>query len=463
MAPVATPYSLRRRLLLWLLVPLVIIGIVALIETYRSARALADRVSDRVLAGSAQAIGERVVVGDDGLLEVDIPYVALDMLTSAAQDRVFYRVDGPPGTFITGYQALPQPDGGGDLRTGLSFHDASFRNEPIRVAILNGAASSGLRSIPFRVTVAETTSARQRLSEDILLRSAARQGLLIISAAIIVWLAVTAGLRPLHRLEGAIGRRSSDDLRPIEHKVPREVEGLVLTINNFMSRLSTALSALRHFTGNASHQLRTPLAIVRTELALSMRAQTLSEAHSAADKADRAVTHAERVLSQLLLLARVDEAASDTLTAATADLVALARRVTTEHVRSAADRGVDLGCEAEGSAFVRGDEMLLGEMLGNLIDNAVRYAGRGASATVRVRHQGDEIMLDVEDNGPGIPPDLRERVRERFGRGAPGSDGAGLGLSIVAEIVTLFGGRFALLEGPDGRGLVAHASFSARQ
>ncbi len=275
--PPVTPYSLRRRLLLWLLVPLVLIGVVALVETYRSARLLADQVSDRVLAGSAQAIGERVVVGDDGALEVDIPYVALDMLTSAAQDRVFYRIDGPPGTFITGYQGLPEPDAGADPHTGLSFRDAVFRNEPIRVAVLNGAASTGLSSIPFRVTVAETTNARQRLSEDILLRSAARQGVLILSAAIIVWLAVSAGLRPLYRLEAALGRRSSDELRPIEHRVPREVGGLVSTINNFMARLAAALDALRHFTGNASHQLRTPLAIIRTELALAKRANRLPQ------------------------------------------------------------------------------------------------------------------------------------------------------------------------------------------
>lgn len=459
-APLGAPYSLRRRLLLWLLGPLLLIGVIALTETYRSARILADQVSDRVLAGSAQAIGERVVVGGDGALEVDIPYVALDMLTSAAQDRVFYRIDGPPGTFITGYRGLPGPDGDADQRTGLSFRDAVFRDEPIRVAVLIGAASTGLSAIPFRVTVAETTNARRRLSEDILLRSAARQGVLIFSAAIIVWLAVSAGLRPLYRLQTAIGRRSSDDLRPIEHRVPREVGGLVSTINNFMARLSSALEALRHFTGNASHQLRTPLAIMRTELALARRADSLASAHIATENADRAAAHAERILSQLLLLARVDEAASEALAHKTTDLALLARRVVADRVRQAAARSVDLGVETEGEALVRGDAMLLGEMLSNLIENAIRYAGTGSQATVRVVRHDDKALLEVEDNGPGIPPAMRESVRERFARNTSGREqGAGLGLSIVTEIAALFDGKLVLTDGPDGHGLVARVSF----
>ncbi len=455
----AVPYSLRRRLLVWLLLPLVLIGVVALAETSRSARVLADQVSDRVLAGSAQAIGERVVVGEDGALEVDIPYVALDMLTSAAQDRVFYRVDGPPGAFITGYRALPE--GNADQRSGLSFRDAVFRNELIRVAVLNGAASTGLSSIPFRVTVAETTNARRRLSEEILLRSAVRLAVLIVSAAIIVWFAVTAGLRPLYRLQTAIGRRSSDDLRPIEHRVPREVGGLVSTINNFMARLAAAIEALRHFTGNASHQLRTPLAIVRTELALAKRAETLAAAQVATENADRAAAHAERIVSQLLLLARVDEAASEALAQKTTDLTLLARRIVADNVRQAADRGVDLGVEADGEAVVRGDPMILGEMLSNLVENAIRYTGSGGGhATVRVTRFDAKVVLEVEDNGPGIPPAMRDRVRERFARNTSGSQqGAGLGLSIVSEIAALFGGNLVLTDGTGRSGLTARVSF----
>ncbi|WP_406873481.1 sensor histidine kinase N-terminal domain-containing protein [Aminobacter sp. P9b] len=454
----AKPYSLRRRLLLWLLVPLVALGLVALADTYNEAVDTANAVSDRVLAGSALAIAERVVVAEDGALEVDIPYVALEMLTSAAQDRVFYRVDGPSG-FITGYQTLPVIEGLEQEESG--YTDASFRGEPIRLTSLSRAASTGASSIPFVVTVAETTIARTQLAQTILLRSALRLAILIGSAAAIVWLAVTFSLRPLYRLRDAIAERNPDDLHPIEQSVPKEVRGLVDTVNSFMGRLGSALGAMRHFTGNASHQLRTPLTIIRTQLALASRAHSLEEARQAARIGDEAVAHAERVIAQLLLLAKVDEAASDRLKSLDAvDLTALAQQLTADRVTQAHAAGIDLGFEGEQALFVRGEPMLLSEMIRNLIENVLAYAGAGTEATVKVLDQGADVVLEVEDTGPGIPATELENVRQRFVRGREGDKpGAGLGLPIVEEIASLFGGRLELLAGADGCGLRVRVVF----
>lgn len=449
-------YSLRRRLLLLLFLPLLGIGVLALADTWREAVTTANAVSDRVLAGSALAIAERVVVDEDGSMQVDVPYVALEMLTSAAQDRVFYRVDGPPGTFITGYSELPDADPGDEE---VAFSDASFRGEPIRLAVLQRAASSGVSAIPFVVTVAETTIARMQLAQAILLRSALRLGLILAAAAIVIWFAVGASLAPLARLREAIGRRNPDDLRPIEHAVPREVEGLVATINSFMTRLHAALGALRHFTGNASHQLRTPLTIVRTQLELAQRATSASEAQAAIAAADQAVVHAERILSQLQLLARIDEAASDRPAGGDVDLTELARRHTADGVLRARAAGIDLGFEADDGVTVQADSMLLGELLHNLIDNVIAYAGRGAEATVRVRRIEHRAVLEVEDNGPGIPDEMLAEVRRRFIRGDGGKPGAGLGLPVVEEIAALFGGMLSLSRPGIGRGLLARVDF----
>jgi two-component system, OmpR family, sensor histidine kinase TctE len=454
----ARAYSLRRRLLLLLFLPLVVIGVLALVDTWREAVATADTVSDRVLAGSALAIAERVVVDEDGSLEVDVPYVALEMLTSAAQDRVFYRVDGPGGAFITGYQSLPVADPGDEE---IAFSDQSFRGEPIRLAVLERAASSGVSSIPFTVTVAETTIARMQLAQTILLRSALRLGLILAAAAVVIWFAVSASLTPLARLRAAIAQRSSGELRPITHAVPREVEGLVATINSFMTRLDAALGALRHFTGNASHQLRTPLAIIRTQLELVRRASSPEEARAAIASADSAVVHAERILSQLLLLARIDEAASDQLASSEIDLTELARLQTADHVLRARAAGIDLGFEGDDGVCMRGDPMLLGELLHNLIDNAITYAGTGAEATVRIRRIGDRAVAEVEDNGRGIPADKLAEVRRRFVRAEGGKPGAGLGLPVVEEIATLFGGTLRLSIPASGRGLLVSVDFPA--
>ncbi|WP_269930842.1 sensor histidine kinase [Aminobacter sp. HY435] len=458
--PRARPYSLRRRLLLWLLVPLVTLGLIALADTYREAVDTANAVSDRVLAGSALAIAERVVVAENGALEVDIPYVALEMLTSAAQDRVFYRVDGPGGEFITGYQTLPVIRGLELEESG--YADASFRGEPIRLSSLSRAASTGATSIPFVVTIAETTIARTQLAQTILLRSALRLAILIGAAAAIVWLAVTFSLRPLYRLRDAIAERNPDDLHPIEQSVPKEVRGLVETVNSFMGRLGSALGAMRHFTGNASHQLRTPLTIIRTQLALASRAHSLDEARQAARLGDEAVAQAERVIAQLLLLAKVDEAASDRLKALAAiDLTELARQLTADRVTQAHAAGIDLGFEGEQPLHVRGEPMLLSEMIRNLIENVLAYAGEGVEATVKVLDHGSYVLLEVEDTGPGVPASEMERVRQRFVRGKSGDKpGAGLGLPIVEEIAALFGGRMELSAGAGGRGLRVRVAFA---
>ena len=189
----------------------------------------------------------------------------------------FYRLEGPDGQFVTGYETMVLPEQTGTNRQRFTYADNVFQEAYIRVVLYNGVASTGERSLSYRIAVAETKNARNALTQEILVRSAARQSLIILVAVIIVWIGVTRSLIPLGKLEAAIGRRSPDDLRPILHKVPNEVRGLVDRINSFMGRLENALEALRHFTANASHQIRTPLTIVRTQLTLAQRAQQLTE------------------------------------------------------------------------------------------------------------------------------------------------------------------------------------------
>lgn len=440
--------SLRRRLLGWLLAATVVLGLLALADTWREAADTATDLSDRVLAGSALAIAERVTVGEEIGLSVDIPYSALEMLTSTAQDRVFYRVDGPQG-FITGYDRLALAVPGAD---GKGFADSTFAGDPIRLITLARTATTGIGAVPFKVTVAESTLARRELTQAILLSSALRLLGMILGAATIVWVAVPLALRPLNRLGEAIADRSPDDLSPIRAEVPSEVQGLVEAVNSLMTRLETALDALRNFTGNAGHQLRTPLAVIRTQLALAGRADSLASARNATAKGDAALADAERILAQLLLLARVDAATGQP--GAAVEVAALARDLTGEMVPRAAAAGIDLGFTGA-PALARAEPVLLAEALKNLIDNALAYAGTGAVVTVEVARTDDTVVLAVEDDGPGIPAAARAQLSARFARGASGQAGLGLGLPIVAEIAALFGGYLHLAQGPQGRGLRA--------
>lgn len=458
-----TPYSLRRRLLLWLLLATVALGLIALFDTWREALRTAQSVSDRVLVGSALAIAERVTVDEAGGLEVDIPHSSLEMLTSTAQDKVFYRVDGPVGRFLTGYPDLavtiPPPG-------GVAFADGVYGAVGIRSATLLREVSTGAAPILFSVTVAESTRARAALARAILLRSALRLAVLVLGVATLVWIAVTVALRPLERLGEAIAERSPGDLRPVMADTPEEVEPLVLAINLFMTRLKTALDALRNFTGNASHQLRTPLAVVRTQLALIDRSTSPQEAAAASEKAKSALERAERVLSHLLVLARVDASVgAATLTAV--DLVVIAKDVTSEMVPAALAQDIDLGFEGQGTAEVAADPILLAELLQNLVSNAIRYAGHGAMVTVRVVEHSHQFVLEVEDNGPGLSPaQMATAVQSRRGATRPlpqmtkgQANGMGLGLAVAVEISDLFRAQLQLDPARSGSGLLASIAF----
>jgi two-component system sensor histidine kinase TctE len=457
------PYSLRRRLLLWLIPATAMLGLLALLDTWREALRTAQSVSDRVLVGSALAIAERVTVDQSGGLEVDIPYSSLEMLTSTAQDKVFYRVDGPVGSFLTGYEDLPVvPVASG----GVGFADGVYGTVGIRSATLMREVSTGALSIPFSVTVAESTRARAALARTILIRSALRLGILILGVAGIVWIAVTVALRPLERLGDAIAERSPNDLRPVTADTPQEVEALVGAINSFMTRLETTLDALRNFTGNASHQLRTPLSVVRTQLALVNRSADPGQIAQASDKARSALERAERVLAQLLVLARVDASSGASLLQPV-DIAAVARDVTAELVPAALQQEIDLGYEGVATARAAADPVLLAELLKNLVSNAISYAGRGAVVTVRVLEQGEQIVLEVEDNGPGISPEqMAAAARSRRGAARPmptlakiQGSGTGLGLAIAAEISELFGASIRLETARQGSGLLASVRF----
>ncbi len=447
-------WSLRRRLLGWLFLSTALLGLVALLDTWGEARRTAQSVSDRVLAGSALAIAERVTVDLSGVIEVDIPYSALDMLASAAEDQVFYRVDGPDG-FLTGYDALAIVPRSGNADTG--FTDARFGETPIRIATLYGQVSTGEGILPFSVTVAESTRARDALARTILIRSALRLTLLAAGAALIVWITVTSALRPLDRLAHRLSARAPDDLSPLRADIPSEVAGPIEAMNSFMQRLDGAVAALRNFTGNAGHQLRTPLATVRAQLALIARS-TPDAGQDSIAKADAALVRAERVLAQLLMLARIDAATARHALPET-DLAALARNTTADAIPEADRFGHDLGYEGAESLVARIDPILCAELLTNLIDNAIRYAGPKATITVRALATANGPVLEVEDDGPGLPPDALPRLLARQDLRSDTVQGThGLGLAVVGEIARLFGARleFAAITGKRGHVIRCH-------
>ncbi|QCG96007.1 sensor histidine kinase [Azospirillum sp. TSA2s] len=458
--------SLRRRLLTRLLVPLGALAVGLGVGGSALIHGFVQSTHDRLLAGSTLAIAERLAVDDEnGEVTVDLPAVAFGMLESQARDSIYYNV-AHEGGVITGYLDLPLPDISKMPTNVTVFRDATYRGHAVRVA----AQIRRLYGVPqpVLVQVAETTAGRRAVEVDLLLWLTLLEVALVGGSGLLVWGAVGRGLAPLGRLRRVIDSRSARGgmaLVPLPLAVvPVEVLPLVIAINGLLARLDQSIGTMRRFTADASHQLRTPLAVLRTHLALLRRFGTDSaEGRAALDDVEGAVKRLERLLVQLLALARADEDAPAIPAAPeVTDLRQVAMEVAAEQVPAALAQDVEVRFEApeDGDAGLRavGNPVLVGELLGNLLDNAIRYNRPGGTVTVRVGPGlGSGPVLEVEDDGPGIPEAERERVFERFYRldrpGEPPRTGSGLGLAIVRALADRLGAAVRLDAGQDGRGL----------
>lgn len=462
--------SLRGKLLLWLLLPLAVFVAISAATAYRSAVGAANLAYDRSLLASARGIAERVtLVG--GRLVVDVPFAALDIFATDTPGRFYYRVTGLTGEFISGYDdfpSMPADTPRSDTYPALvHFYDGSYRNEPLRAALLYQPISDASASGMIRIHVGETLEARRVFARNLLIETVVRQGLLVLLVAISTVLVVQRALRPLLRLQAEVAEREPDDLRPFdEDQVQREMRPLIQALNQHTDRLRGLLDSRRRFIADASHQLRTPLAALKTQAEMARRSRSMEGVREAVQAIDATTDETVRLTNQLLSLARAEPGAAEHRLIPL-DLTTLARQVCLEWSSEAVRRGIDLAFEGE-SALVDGEPTLLRELLANLVDNALRYTPRPGAVTVRVVAGGPVPGLEVEDSGPGIPPVLRQRVFERFyrvpGQAAPGT---GLGLAIVKEIAAIHGGTIHLRDArPPGSvspGLCVVLEFPRRQ
>jgi two-component system sensor histidine kinase TctE len=269
-------------------------------------------------------------------------------------------------------------------------------------------------------------------------------------------------LRPLLQLRNEVARRSSQDLSPLpENKVVAEVRPLIHSFNGLMERLDESLILKRRFIADAAHQLRTPLGGLKAQAELAQLLDDPVEIRHSLQQISRAADHAAHLANQLLLLARAEPGAQDSMEEL--DLAGLARDVTRYWVQHALHKSIDLGFEIADSDFlIAGNALLLGEMLNNLIDNALRYTPSGGHVTVRISRDDETVVLEVEDNGLGIQECERERVFERFYRVlGSNQEGCGLGLSIVREVADRHCAEVSLLSGAEGVGTLVRITFRA--
>lgn len=452
-------WSIRRRVLAWLLAGMVLVFTANLVSSYYGNRDAVDSAHDRLLLASASAIAERTAV-DGSTLKVDLPYAALDMLASTAQDRVFYAVLAPDGTVVTGYSDIPQPTNTGRGKTNREpwFYNAFYKGASVRIVEFHSYISSSKLSGYASIRVAQTRGEREALTLTLLRQSAVWTLLIAVSGAVAAWLGISIGLRPLDRLREALGRRSSEDVRPILHEVPTEFTPLVGSLNDMLQRIDYGFKAMRRFISDASHQLKTPLAGLQAQTEMALRETDVDAIRDSLAKVDISARRTSRLARQLLSHAQATEMKTNFNTV---DLAQIARETVSMMDSQARTKQIDLGYEGDSKASVLGDHMLLGELAMNLTDNAIRYSPPRSLVTLAVKRTGTTVSFCVQDQGPGIPAESREDVFERFVR-LPGMEieGCGLGLTIVREIASRHDGHVTLGDAPSG-GLRVRVDFPA--
>lgn len=465
--------SLRRQLLIWVLLPQLVLWGAGGVATYRLAVNYVNQAADATLSQASRALARRVKPIGSGLL-IDFPRAAQDILETDPNDRLFYMVSTPPGEFVLGNSNLPMPPQA--MRPRLDapyFYDGEIASpdEPGQSA-QSGTVTGAGAAVKVRIAalylpygepdgkqqwmlvqVARGVAPRKDLFKMILMDTLLPMSALIPLLTMIVWVGTGAGLKPLLRLRKEVEGRSPLDLAPLQvESAPQEVRSLVRALNELLASVRQNVNAQKRFIADAAHQLRTPLAGLKSQTALAMAATRDPELLARLALVDQSAARGAHLISQLLMLARADPDAAAASEMAPLDVVPFVQEIVAEFVPRAVRAGIDLGMDdalpsdQAGPLRISAIALLLREAVTNVIDNAVKYTGSGGEITVRVEADGGDVLVAVSDNGPGIAQADRARVFERFVRVTDQGEGCGLGLSIVRDIVALHGGSVALAD-----------------
>jgi two-component system, OmpR family, sensor histidine kinase TctE len=465
--------SLFGEILDWMLAPLLLLWPMSVALTWLVAQGIANKPFDRELGERVRVLSKEVSVrsGNGPPQAVfTLPVAASEILRTDEADDIFYQVLGMRGEFLSGDGALPVPSAEDRAPPGdVRFRDATLNSDSVRVAYMwvnvqdqlperTGAGSSV--DAPL-VQVAETLGKRSRLATEIIKGVILPQFVILPLAVLLVWLALARGIAPLNELQQRIRRRDSSDLSPIdERQAPEEVAPLVRAINDLLARLDQSMRSQNHFLADAAHQLKTPLAGLRTQAELAQRQidagqhdpQALKKSLQQIARSSQSAAH---MVNQLLAMAHAENQ-QHAPQRQVVNLARLATETVRDFVPRALEKRIDLGYEGPGEAAaarhpqgpqVLGHAMLLREVIRNLVDNALQYTPVGGTVTVRVIDDpfGQVVVLQVEDSGPGIAAAEREQVFQPFYRSlGTNVDGSGLGLAIVREIAQQHGAEITL-------------------
>lgn len=478
--PIKTPnsvpkhshHSIKKTLYFWVLPTLFLGMIMSLFLSIDLLDEQAETAFDRTLAGVLQAIDSNISTPNGGLA-LEEPYRLLEFFQFTATGNAYYHVATENGLAEIGYPALPLPDHPLEnnhiyFMTGLYLDD-----QPVRVATLMRPMepNNPLNTERIRVQVAESLEGRRAFSERLIWRTILRDLFALILTAAILAIGIMVALRPLQRVQRHLAQRKNQTLRPIDYAdLPQEIVPLVQAINQQTQRVIEQNERQRQFLHDASHQLRTPLSILKTQVGFALREDDPTEAKQALQAMDKVIRRATRLTNQLLQLARAQHTADtpNHLPKETIFLVPTIQQCIDWLELTALNKNIDIEFnydKNDADWCIQGIALLAQEAIMNILDNALQYSPRNATIYIhlyKIDNNPNSCVIRVEDQGPGMNERELSTAGKRFRRGQSGKNhqGAGLGLAIVKTIMDLHQGQLLLTHSERHGGLCVSLVFT---
>ena len=442
--------SLRGRLLFLIVLPLLIIVSIGTVALYYDSEKKSQEIYDKLLHSISQVILRDVVISEGDLLTEQL----LETLTDTLNDQIFYQVSDEKGSSLyVAYSNPPEIPVNSVMKPYIPiFYDSVYRDQAVRVIVSREFVSA--MDVPGWVTIYvwQTTIGQKRLLLELASSAFVTMMIMLLSTALIVWFGVKFGLKPLLDLQGAIIKRSADDISRIKRIVPMEVSGLVNSMNKLFDQLRNAFTEKDDFIANAAHQLRNPIAGIQSQAEAAERSKTLESMKQRVGDVVTAARKTSRLTQQLLSMEHVSQRSIKS-EFQTLDLVKLTQEILTNFALRAQQQNVTLSLDCKESQIeLEGSETFLSEAIDNLIDNALVYGcPNGGKIDVEIILDNTDAHLYVQDYGVGIDPELITKVLERFVHGPDSNgEGSGLGLSIAKTVIELHDGVLELLSKDQG-------------
>ncbi|MGU3485772.1 sensor histidine kinase [Enterobacter bugandensis] len=438
------PQSLYLQLLLFLGLPLLLLWGLSAFNSYVSALQAATQAYDRTLLSSARTISERLEARN-GRLAVDVPWVVLDSFELNMNDRLYYKVVDPDGRVISGYDDLPKMPPA-TSRTMLYpalawFYHTEYRGQAIRVARLLQPVNEDNVFGMAEIYVAETLQSRRYLASQLLFSSWVSQGLLVLLTLVLTAWLLRRVLRPMRQLSSLMVRREPGLLAPLPELLPwSETRLLIVAFNRYIDRLRGVLSRQERFNADASHQLKTPLAVLKTQVSVALARQDPALWQESLRAMNATLDDTIVLTERLLQLSAVKGKEQGDRHFTPVDLVQVVQNCCFSRLAQARSKVIDLGYDGvQQPVTIEGDDVLLGELCANLLENAIKYTPAGGTVTVFLRVDGGAVELSVEDSGPGIEEDQIYQAMQPFHRldNVGNAAGSGIGLALAGDIARL--------------------------